>query len=363
MATDLFLSTTAPVFKVDGTVHGDLARDLLRLEIEETTQGLKTCVVHLLGVGPSDGASAEQQLYLDGAIVDFGKALEVSIGGRGDAKIVFRGAISALGPDLDEGQAPEVVVYAEDKLMRLRMTRRSKAYEQMTDADIASSIANEHGLTPDADATGPTYDRVLQLNQSDLAFLRERAARIQAEVWCDGDTLGFKTRGNRSGTDVSLTMGNQLLRLSARADLAHQRTKVIVGGYDAGQRATIEQEAGNDAVQAEVSGGKTGPGVLEQAFGERVSYLVRDVPLVDGDATDWAKAELLRRARAFVSVSGVTRGSPDMVVGSKVTLARVGGSFDGAGYYVTRVRHTYDLADGYRTFFEAERATLVEGAA
>jgi len=363
MGTDLFLSTTAPVFKVDGTLQGDLARDLLRLEVEESTRGLKTCMAHLLGVGPSDGASSEKLLYLDGAIIDFGKSLEISIGARGNEKIVFRGAISGIGPDLEEGQPPEVVVYAEDKLMRLRMTRRSKAYERMSDGDMASAIAGEHGLTPDVDADGPTYDRVLQLNQSDLAFLRDRAARIQAELWCDGDTLGFKTRGNRSGTHVTLTMGNQLLRLSARADLAHQRTKVVVAGYDVAQRGTIEQEAGNDAVKAEVSGGKTGPEVLERAFGERASRRTRDVPIVDGDATSWAKAELLRRARSFVSVSGVTRGNPELVVGSKLTLARVGGSFDGGGYYVTRVRHTYDLHDGHRTHFEAERPTLQEGAA
>jgi phage protein D len=362
MATDLFLSTTAPVFKVDGTVQGDLARDVLRLEIEETTEGLKTCVAHLLGVGPSDGASSEQLQYLDGKILDFGKALEISIGPKGNERIVFKGEISALGPDLYEGQPPEVVVFAEDKLMKLRMTRRSKAYEQMSDADIASAIAGEHGLTADAEATGPTYDRVLQLNQSDLAFLRQRAARIRAEVWCDGDKLSFKTRGNRTGTDVTLVVGNQLLKLGARADLAHQRTKVVVSGYDADQRATIEQEAGADAVQAEVMGGRTGPAVLERAFGERVSQVVRDVPLVDGEATAWANGELLRRARAFVTVSGVTRGTPEMVVGSRLTIQRVGSAFEGGGYYVTRVRHTYDLYNGHRTFFDAERATLEEGS-
>ena len=35
-----------------------------------------------------------------------------------------------------------------------------------------------------------------------------------------------------------------------------------------------------------------------------------------------------------------------MVVGSRLTLERVGAPFEGDGYYVTRVRHTYDLAHG-----------------
>jgi phage protein D len=69
---------------------------------------------------------------------------------------------------------------------------------------------------------------------------------------------------------------------------------------------------------------------------------------------------MLRRARRFVTVSGLTRGSPDMVVGSRLTLNQVGQPFEGAGYYATRVRHTYDHGSGLRTYFEAERATVNE---
>ena len=359
--TDPLFSTTAPVFKVDGDVKGELARDLLRLDVEETTEGLKTCVAHFLGVGPSSGES-EQEQYLDGQVVDFGKSLEVSLGPTGNERVIFKGAVSALEAGHEEGQPLHVIVFAEDKLMKLRMTRGTKVYEQMSDSDIASAIANRHGLTPDTAADGPTYDRVVQLNQSDLAFLRARAARIQAELWCDDDTLNFKTRGNRNATAVTLVQGNQLLAVNVRADLAHQRTKIVVSGYDASQRATIEQDADVGVVQAETSGGQVGPAVLERAFGERVSNVVRDVPLVDGEATAWAKSELLSRARAFVTVVGTTRGTPDLVVGSKITLDRVGAPFDGADYYATRVRHTYDQHAGHRTYFEAERATVNGGS-
>jgi uncharacterized protein len=359
--TELLYSTSSPVFKVDGSVQGDLARDLLRLEIEETTEGLKTCVARFVAIGPSTG-TAEQIEYLDGTVVDFGKSFEVSIGPAGNERIVFTGAVSALEARFDEGATPEVAVFAEDKLMTLRMTRRTKTYEQMSDADIAGSIAGEHGLTPDTAADGPTYDVVQQLNQSDLAFLRARGRLLQAEVWCDGDTLNFKTRGNRSAPAITLVQGNDLLTAECRCDLAHQRTKIVVSGYDASQRATIEDDADSSVVQAEVSTGRTGPDVLQQAFGDRVSSLVREAPLVDAEATAWAKAEMLRRSRSFVTVVGVTRGTPDLVVGSPLTLQRVGSPFEGDGYYTTRVRHTYDLSRGHRTHFEAERATVAQGS-
>lgn len=360
--TESLLTFAAPIFKVEDEVKGELARDILRLEIEETAAGLKTLTARFVARGP-EGDSAEQRLlYLDGSVVDFGKKLAVIIGAAPDAHTVFTGWISALEAGFREAREPEVTIFAEDKLMKLRMTRRMKTYENVTDADIASAIASEHGLTPEVDADGPTYDLVQQWNMSDLAFLRERARSIQAEIWVEDETLHFKTRGNRTATELTLVQGNHLIALRARADLANQRTKVKVSGYDAAQREMIEEEAGADAIQAEVAEGLTGPAVLERAFGERISHRVRQVPLESGEATDWARAEMLRRARGFVTVTGVTRGSADMIVGSKLTLERAGHPFEGAGYYVTRVCHTYDLQNGFRTHFDAERATIQEGA-
>jgi phage protein D len=357
MSEPLF-AATAPVFQVDGEVKGELARDLLWLEIEEDTGGMKRLSARFLAQGPLPGANSEGLLYLDGRILDFGKRLDVSIGPAQVARTVFKGQVSAIEAQFHETSEPEVMVFAEDKLMQLRMTRRMKTYENMSDADIASDIANQHGLAAEVDADGPSYDIVQQWNQSDLAFLRERARLIQAEVWLEEDTLHFKTRDRRNATELTLVQGNHILSMSARADLAHQRTKVKVSGFDAQARDRIDEEAGEDAIQAEISGGRNGPAVLAQAFGERVSYRVREAPLASAEARDWARGEMLRRARSFVTVQGVTRGSPDMMVGSRLRLERVGPPFEGGGYTVTRLCHTYDLSQGHRTRFEAQRATI-----
>ena len=358
--TEALLTYAGPVFEIDDDVKGELARDIVRLEIEETTAGLKTMTAHLVAQGKANGSGEQQQLYLDGSVVDFGKKISVVLGATPAAHKVFSGWISGLEANFQEGKEPEVVVFAEDKLMKLRMTRRMKTYENMSDADIASAIASEHGLTPAVDADGPTYDVVQQWNMSDLAFLRERAREIQAEIWIEDETLHFKSRSKRTATELTLVQGNHLVSVRARADLAHQRTKVKVSGYDAAQREQIDEEAGGDAIQAEVSEGLTGPSVLERAFGERVSYRVREAPLKSGEASDRARAEMLRRARGFVTVIATTRGSADMVVGSKLKLEGTGHPFEGSGYYVTRVCHTYD-STGFRTHFEAERATIQEG--
>ena len=102
------------------------------------------------------------------------------------------------------------------------------------------------------------------------------------------------------------------------------------------------------------------PGMIRTPTGTLPKQLVRDVPLVDGEARAWATAEMLRRARGFVTAAGTTHGTPDMVIGSKLHLDRVGAPFTGSGYYVTRVHHSYDRGNGFRTHFEAERATVNE---
>jgi phage protein D len=350
--------STRPVFTVGGEVHGELARDALRVEVEEDTEGLRTLTV-VLGAQGSRGAAPNQVLlYLDGSPLDFGTRVEVSMGPHDARHTVFKGRVSAIEADFAESREPHVLFLAEDGLMALRTTRRMRTYTNVTDAAIAQEVAGEHQMSVVATASGPTYDVVQQWNMSDLAFLRQRARLVQAEVWIEDDTIHFESRSSRQGTPLTLVRGNHLLEVQVRADLAHQRTQVRVSGYDAANRDAIDEQAGQEAIAAEASGTRTGPQVLADTFGDRVSYRVREAPLAITEATEWARFEMLRRARGFVKVYGVTRGSPDMVVGSRLTLQKVGAPFSGGDYYATRVRHTYDRDAGYRTQFEAERAAV-----
>jgi phage protein D len=357
------LAGTAPVLRIDGEAKPDLSNDLTRLDIEEDTSGLRRMTARFLATGRHGSDPAEEQLYLDGQLFDFGKKIKVSIGPPEDERTLFEGPLSALEADFSEGEPGEVVIACEDKLMDLRMTRRMKTYRNVSDADVARQIAQQHSLTPEVSADGPTYDVVQQFNTTDLAFLRDRARLLQAEVWVRDTTLYFKTRPNRSaGAEITLVRDNHLINIQVRADLADQRTKIKVSGYDASQRDKIEEEAGSDAIQSEASSGRNGPSVLQSAFGERVSYRVRDVPLKSDEARAWARAEMLRRARGFVVATGTTDGTPDMVVGSVLRLDNVGRPFEGGSYYVTHVWHSYDNQSGHRTRFEAERATLNEAS-
>lgn len=362
--TEAPLAVAAPVFTLDGEPAAELSRDCIDLEICEGTGGLRRLEARFVAVGA--GASSPEQglLHLDGGRLGLGRTLKVAVGPDQRQRFVFEGAVSAVELILGDGDPPVVVLLAEDPLMRLRMTRRMRTYVDVSDADVASELARLHGLQADvdADADGATYDVLHQLNQSDLAFLRERARLARAELWCTGRTLHFRSRTRRQAPAVTLVRGADLLEVRLVADLADQRSEVAVTGYDAEQREVIDERAGPDVVEAETSGGRTGARLVSSALGESATLRVREAALTAEEARGWARAEMLGRARRFVVARGTTNGTPDLVVGGRLTLAGVGEPFEGDGYVVTDLRHRFDLRRGFRTRFEAERPTVNEVA-
>ena len=256
--TEAPLTVVAPVFTVDDEVVRELARDCTRLEVCEGVEGLRTmqATSSPSAAGPwarrtscctSTGAPSTS------ATPSRWRSAPTTSGGS-----CSTGKVSGIELILGDRDAP-VVIHAEDALMRLRMTRRMRTYSGVTDAEIAEELAVSMACRPTSTPTA-RYDVVQQANQSDLAFLRERARLIQAELWCTGRTLHFRSRATRQGTEVTLVRGSELLRARIVADLAHQRSEVVVTGWDAGLKELIDERAGPDVVEAEVSGGASAPG-------------------------------------------------------------------------------------------------------
>jgi phage protein D len=358
--TEPAIAATSPVFTVGGQLVRDLGRDCIRLEVSEGVEGLRTMQAHFLANGPGATGPPERVLHLDGRTVDLGKSIKVSMGPDAEQRFVFDGVVSAMEAVLDDAQPVVAVVYAEDALMRLRMTRGLRTFTKVTDGAMAKEIATAHQLKAEVSTDGPTYELVQQLNQSDLAFLRERARLVQAEIWCTGRTLHFQPRAKRNAPALTLRYLADVTSLRLCADLAHQRNEVRVCGFSAQGSEIIDEMAGPEVIEKEVTGGRNGPRLVKKALGASVTFRVREVPHNATQAEAWARAEMLRRARQFVTVTGVTRGTADMAVGSRLRLETVGASFEGGGYYVTRVTHTFDTSKGFRTRFEAERPTVNE---
>jgi len=193
-----------------------------------------------------------------------------------------------------------------------------------------------------------------QVNQSDLAFLRERARSIDAEVWVDDRTLFCKARGRRNDGTVKLNYGGELREVTVTADLAAQRTSISVNGWNVGGKSALKYEAKEQAIKGELGGDTSGISILKSAFAERKEALAHTVPLSSAEAQAEAEAALRMSARRFVVAHGMAQANAKLRVGSYVDMQGLGPLFSGK-YYLSHVKHIFDGTAGFRSEFTGER--------
>jgi hypothetical protein len=347
-ATSRAIRTSRPSFFVDGKEDTVLAEGLLRFAACESVHGLYHCEASFGNWGLKNNSI--DFLYFDRKKLDFGKTMQVKV----DDDKIFDGRISALEAQFEEGVSPGIGVFLEDRFQDLRMVRRTRTFADVSDSDVLQKIAGDHGLQANIDASGPTYKVLAQVNQSDLAFMRERARCIDSELWIDGSNLYVKTRSKRNNGTVKLTYGGELEVIKLLADLAGQRSAVSVNGWDVSGKTGLTYQATEQAISSELNGDNSGISILKSAFGERKESLVHTVPLSSREAQVEAETVLRMTARRFVTAFARAQGNAKLSVGSYVDLQGLGPLFNGK-YYLTQVKHVFDGLRGYKTEFAAER--------
>ena len=337
-----------PTIEVAGESQPPLEQGMSRMEIVETIHGLYRCEAEFINWGA--GSSAPDFLYFDRALLDYGKTFAVKL----DDDLLFDGRIMALEGNFPAGAPPLITILAEDRFQDLRMTRRSRTFEDVSDADVIRRIASDHGFTGDVNADGPTYKTLAQVNQSDLAFMRERARTIDAELWMDGSTISVKARAHRRASAIELTLGAELQSFTATSDLATQRTSVTANGWDVAGKSALRHEADDSILGGELNGDTSGASILRSALGERKEAVAHAVPLNANETQAVAESSFKNCARRFVIGRGVANTQAKLRVGAVLDLKSLGPLFSGK-YYVVEARHLFDGVHGLRTEFTAER--------
>ena len=345
------LSNSRPTILIDGQENSSLVGGLTYLLIAEKTDGLYRCEAKFGNWGPKDDST--DFLYFDRKTLDFGKEFQIKIA----QDEIFKGKITALEADFPEGKPPEITVLAEDALQNLRMTRRTRSFFDQTDADIFRKIAGEYGLTANINASGATHKTVAQVNQSDLAFMRERARTIDAEIWVKDRELNVKTRPNRGQDKISMKYGAKLREFKVIADLANQRTSVNACGWDVSAKEAIKKEATDSVISSELGQDVSGIGILKDKFGTRKESIVHSVPLSGQEAQSIAESLMKTLARQFVVGRGTAEMNAKLRVGAFVELDGLGKLFNGK-YYVSEIAHIFDNKKGLRTEFRVERTGI-----
>jgi phage protein D len=250
---------------------------------------------------------------------------------------LFKGEIVGIEPVLDPTH-PLVTVRAFNRLHRLTRGPRSRTFVDRTDGEIVEEIASDNGLEALVSGDLPLrYDLVVQADQTDLEFLRVRAARIGYEVLVDGTTLLFRKQQEPPTLRVGCHRRGGALKLRlfyARLSTSRSVQKVVVRGFDpSGAEHVGEAQAPTVLLE---------PGEFDsdRLLGQTVELTV-DQPIFSAEeANAIAKAKLGELTLSYLSGEALLGGTSRLRAESLVELQGVGDRFDGK-YFVQGVTHRY----------------------
>jgi phage protein D len=298
-----------------------------------------------------------------------GSAVKIALGYVDDMQDMIEGEITQISPSFPQDGIPTVSIEGHTLLHRLHGTHTTRTFQSVSDKDIVEKIAQQANLEADAEDTGIQYDYIMQPNQTDLDFLRERARRLHFEILVEGRKLIFRKSQEQKSKSYTLVwahaqkavaMGANTLPLSTfqlQMNASKPATSVETRSYDPASKKALVSHAGPSDQTSAMGGTKKGGDVRTDAFGrERKSVHVVTPFGSQGECDEHAKASYNNQAMGLVSGTAETIGVPDLRGGQIVTLLGVGRRFEGE-YRIDEATHIIG-GNGYRTSLSVKRNSV-----
>jgi phage protein D len=326
---------------LDGAVAlEELMRDVMEITVENS--------LHLPDVA-TIVLNDPHLKWIDADSLTPGKAIIVSARGAVGEELIFDGEIVELEPDFHP-TTQILTIRAFDRLHRLSIGQHTRSFQNVTDSDLVKKLAQEVGLRAVSGPTTQVHQYVFQNNQTNLAFLRERANALGYLLFVQGDALHFEPP-QTTGKPIPLEWGVNLSEFRPRLTTAGQASDVTVRGWDPATRQEIVGHAkkgqGTPQIGEKQSGGELTQGAFHvEAQSQGVIRPVRS----QAEADALAQALANQRASRFIEAEGTCGGNPAVVAGSSVQVSAVGDRFGGT-YFITSATHVYASHSGYVTHF------------
>jgi len=312
---------------------------------------------------------------LDVAGLRLGSQLQVRGAARADdvAKPLFEGEVTAIEGNYSDGE-PLTVVRGYSVEHRLQRVRRTRTFVNGKDSDVARQLATDAGLAVGTvEATTQTHPQLMQDNQTDWQFLRERAEELGYELGVTEGKFYFRrAAGAGGGTPVAVTAGQNLLSFRPRVSSAGLVPEVEVRAWDpvnaqakavrkpissagvslgVGDAASVARLFVKGAAPGAAGNADLGPAPSAQAlvvFDRAVTIDANSTQAITGAAEALAE----QAASGFAEAEGELIGDSRIQAGTTIKVDGVPKPFAGS-WTVTRARHVFDnnQGEGYRTAF------------
>ncbi len=327
----------------------ELIKDLLQITIEESLHlpAMFTLVVHNSYLPTNN--KAEYQPWRHEKVFEIGKKVRLGFTSSNTQDKNFKqlkegflidGEITAIEAHFNTKSEAPIIVRGYDTSHRLHKGRQNRSFLNNTDSDIVRKIATEVGIQLGRiDPSGAAKEYVFQENQTNMEFLRERAARIGFELFIEDGKINF--RKPEAQTDVQLEWLDEISSFSTRVTSAEQVSAVEVRSWDYTQKKLITSKAVSEKVITDTGNQKGSSSSQKFNISKPPQMTVVDKPVFSAkEAEVMAQALCDELGGEFVYADAKAEGNPNIRPGKFVNLQKMGTRFSGK-YYITETRHFY----------------------
>jgi len=265
---------------------------------------------------------------------------------------IFDGYVLSHSLHLETGVTDsKLEVYAQDASWLMNLEEKVKEWPDVTDAQVAAQIFNDHGINPasvNTDEDGPSHTEdghTLMQRGSDIQFLRTLARRSGklCRVYCEQEP------GARVGWFAPPALGGNPVAQIVLNDAAARTTAALDLKWDVARPTEVRasQALLTDSTPEGVSGDALDSGLEPiddqdlASFTPRSMQVLLTAPVDDGGELKTRARSVLRDAGWFAECEGeaeVTRLGKVLRVGDIVEIVGLGSLHSGR-YLVWRVRH------------------------
>ena len=283
--------------------------------------------------------------WVDTGGFQIGAALKVSFqqhAATGSPVDVFDGEIVEVEAVFDE-QTVYLIVRAFDRLHRLDHGQATETFLNVTDSDVASTLAGAASLSFAGESTSEVFPYLIRVNETALNFLRRRAALNGRLLYVEGTNL-YMNPLSAAGS-VALAWSQSLVSFRPRISTARQVNQSEVRSWNVQNKEVILGSITSTTVDPAVGESRS------QWFGSHKTVSSRLTIPSQAMATTVAQGRLEAQQSSFIEAEALAIGTPSLVPGVTATISDVGTRFSG-DYLVTSATHRYQRDEGYYVEFQ-----------
>ncbi|MDZ8221681.1 MULTISPECIES: VgrG-related protein [unclassified Nostoc] len=347
-----------PILKLGGAKAPEkLMQDILEIVVDESLHLPSMFIIKIHNVYVA--ASEDSEPWKNEKYFNIGDPISIGFEASTTEDLDFQvaeiedrlieGEITGIEVKFSHTSEAHIIVHGYDVSHRLHRGRYNRSFLNSTDTDIVRRIAQEAKIKiGQLDASGVSHEYVFQENQTNMEFLRERAAKIGFELFVQDNKIHFCKP--KSDGSLKLDWLEDITSFDVKVTSAEQVSSVQVNSWDYGNKKLISETISKEQLLTETGNGDGSSISQKFKMKQPPKMIVVDQPVdTSKEAKQMAQSLCNELSGEFVTADAKAMGNPMIRPGKVVTLKNMGTRYSGK-YYVTGTCHRY-IHRNYTTNF------------